>query len=102
MALSAAQPPIVPRPLHNEDATIRIMARQMLADLDENAVSTAVPTPTLKLILMRLCDALADTTRVAAAAAVPGMLLEASSNPNLRHWQARRDADEAAAVDADC
>jgi hypothetical protein len=94
MALTA-QRPVEPRPLHNEDGTLRALARQMLADLDETSEETPVRTATLKLLLSRLCDALADSGPAAHTIQQSrGGLLETSKNPNLAYWERRLQEDE--------
>lgn len=89
-----------PRPLHNRDGTIRSLARQMLADLDREAVNTPVPTLTLELLLTRLCEALDTMGAAAPTPAVNNMLDQRSkllaapeSNPNLAYWRAAADKD---------
>ena len=90
------QQPIVPRPLHNENGTLRALARQILADLDDASLTTAVPTATLQLLLTKLCDLLERPIeeQQRAAALRNGQLLESSSNPNLLYWQRRAEGDE--------
>jgi hypothetical protein len=105
-----AQRPVEPRPLHNEDGTLRSLARQMWLDLpvdrppDEpprlkpgGAEHVTVPTMTLDLLLGRLIAALADQSPAARQQAQPGALFESASNPNLAYWQRRSEADEDAA-----
>jgi hypothetical protein len=94
------QSQVIPMPLHNIDGTIRSQARQMLADLDRNALTTAVPTATLEMLLNRLCEALDDPVphRVPA---VRSMLTEAAemprsplTNPNMQFWRGMAEKDE--------
>jgi len=89
--------PIEPRPLHNGDASIRALARQMLADLDDSAITTPVQTASLRMLLERLCDALADPSK-AAEVVTSGAMTDEMRNPNLAYWQhrAEEDADRAA------
>lgn len=87
-----APAPIEPRPLHNQDGTLRALVGQMLMDLDRDALTTPVQTGTLEMILNRLRELLADTAPAAKLAA-SGAVTEASRNPNLLHWQARAEED---------
>lgn len=83
---------IEPRPLHNEDGTLRALIGQMLMDLDHSRIETPVQTETLAMILNRLRDFLADPSP-AAKVATSGAVTEAHRNPNLLHWQARAEED---------
>jgi hypothetical protein len=85
-------PTIEPRPLHNEDGSLRALIGQMLMDLDHSRVETPVQTETLAMILNRLREFLADAAPAAKLAA-EGAVTEAARNPNLLYWQARADED---------
>lgn len=90
------QPPVIPRPLHNQRGTIRAQARQTLAEIDRRQLYTSVQTGTLILLLEWLVDLLADTTPVARRVSelTVGALVESDRNPNLSYWQREAEADE--------
>ena len=95
--LTAADRPalrIVPKLIHNRDATIRALAKQMLMDLDRERETTPMPTATLELLLTTLVEIIDRAPTTQARAAVNGALLETSSNPNLAYWQRRQEEDE--------
>lgn len=92
--IATAKPPIIPRPLHDELATIRALARQMLADLDRTSINTFVPTPTLELLLNTLCAAL-DRPVEAQQRAAGSRLFESATSPQVeKWWRDRAEADE--------
>lgn len=101
---SPKPPPTViePRPLHNGDGSIRALARQMLTDLDRRALTTAVPTATLRMLLERLCAALTDPAPLATQVATGALTEPMRDNPNLAYWQkaAEEDEDRAAVAEA--
>lgn len=85
---------IVPRPLHDELATIRALARQMLADLDKTSINTFVLTPTLEILLRTLCDAL-DRPIEAQQRTAGSRLFETATSPQVeKWWRDRVEADE--------
>jgi hypothetical protein len=86
---------VVPKPVHNEDGTIRALARQMLMDIDKESLNTSVPTATLVMLLTALTDALGRPPPPPQPAVADGEMLDASSNPNLRLWlrKAAEDLD---------
>lgn len=92
---------IVPKPIHNRDATIRALAKQMMMDLDREREMTPVPTATLDLLLTTLVEIIDRAPTTQARAGATGALLETSSNPNLAYWQRRQEEDEDNAAAAD-
>ena len=91
--MSDAGRAIIPRPLHNEDASLRALARQLLADLDVGADATLIANDTLRLLLGRLCDLLSDPTP-AAIAAERGAVTEAATASKLLYFKPPSDEDE--------
>ena len=100
LSLAHPQPPaqIVPKDVHNQDATIWSLAKQMLMDLDRRRETTTVPTPTLALLLTTLVDSLDRAPAPRIPATAPGAMFETTSNPNLAYL-VRKAADELDAAD---
>lgn len=92
--MRAVPPQVIPRPLHDERATLRQQARQLLADLDRDSVNTSVPTATLELILTSLVTMIDAKVAPAQSAVAEGMLMDPANNPNLAYWQRRADQDD--------
>ncbi|HXE51240.1 MAG TPA: hypothetical protein VN663_22875 [Ramlibacter sp.] len=89
---------VVPKAIHNEDGTVRALARQMLMDLDRDSLNTSVPTATLEMLLTSLCDALNRPPLPAPPAVDDGAMLDVAGNPNLAYW-VRKAADDLDAAD---
>ncbi len=59
MVLSAPNAPhlrVVPKPVQNQDGTVRALAKQMLMDIAGDRIDTLVPTATLVMLLETLVD----------------------------------------------
>lgn len=101
--LGGGNPPIIPRPLHNEKATLVATCRSLLMDMDRSKINTTLPTATLELILTKfveLCEpgGAAPTER---AATLGAMFAEPAVNPNLRYLRAREAEDDSRALPAE-
>lgn len=95
-----SQPPVVPRPLHNERGTVLSLARQTLHDLDPDSLNTTLPTAVVGRLLSYLCDTLTAVPRAAVDQAAVGLMTDPTSNPTLAYWQRAAEKDEERA-DAD-